>query len=125
MQTSGKRLLPPIKVYIIAENGLLRETLVRLFRQRSEIEMVGHAYCSDSAIADIASAKTELLLVDCFNNSASDDWLAGVRESIPEIRIVLFGMDEDPALFLRAVRLGVAGYVLKNASATELLDAVR
>jgi DNA-binding NarL/FixJ family response regulator len=34
-------------------------------------------------------------------------------------------MDEDPDIFLQAVRLGVNGYVLKSASASELVDAVR
>ena len=124
MQISGKPW-SPVRVYVVAENRLLRETLVRLFRKRSEINMVGDACCSASAIEDIASAKSELLLLDCFTNHSSDDWLADLQESIPEIKIVLFGMDEDPGLFLRAVRRGVAGYVLKNASATDLLDAVR
>ena len=126
MQINGKRPLSQVRVYVIAENRLLRETLVRLFRKRSEINMVGDACCSESAVEDIISTKSELLLLDCFNtNAASDDWLTDLRESIPEIKIVLFGMDEDPSLFLRAVRLGIAGYVLKNASATDLLDAVR
>ncbi len=126
MQSSGKRSLSPIRVYVVAENRLLRETLVRLFRKRNEISIVGDTCCSDSAIADIASAKSELLLLDCFSsNSATDDWLADLQESLPEIKIVLFGMDEDPGVFLRAVGLGIAGYVLKNASATDLLDAVR
>jgi len=126
MQINGKRPLSQVRVYVIAENRLLRETLVRLFRKRSEINMVGDACCSESAVEDIISTKSELLLLDCFNtNAASDDWLTDLRESIPEIKIVLFGMDEDPSLFLRAVRLGIAGYVLKNASATDLLEAVR
>jgi DNA-binding NarL/FixJ family response regulator len=126
MQISGKRSLSPIRVYVVAENRLLRETLVRLFRKRNEISIVGDTCCTGSAIADIASAKSQLLLLDCFNtNNASDDWLADLQESLPEIKIVLFGMDEDPSVFLRAVRLGIAGYVLKNASATDLLDAVR
>ena len=126
MQSSAKHSVSPVRVYVIAENRLLRETLVRLFRKRSEITIVGDTCCSDSAIADIASAKCDLLLLDCFNtNSASDDWVADLQESLPEIKIVLFGMDEDPSVFLRAVRLGIAGYVLKNASASDLLDAVR
>lgn len=126
MQSGAKQSLSPVRVYVVAENRLLRETLVRLFRKRNEISVVGDTCCSESAITDIASAKSELLLLDCFNtNSASDDWLADLQESLPDIKIVLFGMDEDPGVFLRAVRLGIAGYVLKNASATELLDAVR
>ena len=126
MQISGKQLYSPAKLYVVAENRLLRETLVRLFRKRSEISIVGDTCCSDSAIEDIASAKSDLLLLDCFETKhTSDEWLADLQETAPEIKIILFGMDEDPDVFLRAVRRGVTGYVLKNASATDLLDAVR
>jgi len=126
MQISGKQPFSPTKVYVVAENRLLRQTLVRLFRKRSDTSIVGDSCCSDSAIEDIASAKSELLLLDCFDTKhASDDWLADLQESIPEIKIVLFGMDEDRDVFLRAVRRGIAGYVLKSASATDLLEAVR
>ncbi|SRR6266478_4055508 len=125
MQSNGKRS-SPTNVYVVAENRLLRETLVRLFRKRSDICIVGNTCCSDSAIEDIAAAKSELLLLDCFNaNHGSDDWLADLHESVAGIKIVLFGMDDDPRVFLSAVRRGIAGYVLKNASAAELLDAVR
>jgi len=54
-----------------------------------------------------------------------EDWLAEIQESIADIKIVLFGMDDDPDFFLQAVRQGVAGCVLKNASAADLLDAIR
>jgi len=127
MPISGKQSPSPIKVFVVAENRLLRETLVRLFRKRSEINIVGETCCSESSIEAIASTKSDLLLLDCFkaNNASDDDWLADVQESIPEIKVVLFGMDEDPEIFIQAVRRGIAGFVLKNASATDLLEAVR
>src|SRR5258705_4411419 len=127
MPISGKQSPSPIKVFVVAENRLLREPLVRLFRKRSEISIIGETCCSEASIETIASTRSDLLLLDCFNaNPASDDdWLADVQESIPEIKVVLFGMDEDPDIFLRAVRRGIAVYVLKNASAPDLLDAVR
>src|SRR5260370_27338993 len=126
MQTNGKPESGPTNVYVVAENRILRETLVQLSRKRTDISIAGETCCSDSAIESIAFAKSDLLLLDCFNtNNRSDDWLAEVRESIPEINIVLFGMDENPDAFLRAVRLGVAGYVLKSASSAELIEAVR
>ena len=126
MQISEKPLSSPTKVYVLAENRLLRQTLVRLFRKRSDIDVVGDGGCSDSAVEDIVSAKSDLLLLDCFDTAhASDDWLTSVQEALPEIKIVLFGMNEDPELFLQAVRRGVAGYVLKSASAADLLEAMR
>jgi DNA-binding NarL/FixJ family response regulator len=42
-----------------------------------------------------------------------------------DVKILLFGMDEDPDIFLEAVRLGIRGYVLKDASAAEIIAAVR
>jgi DNA-binding NarL/FixJ family response regulator len=126
MQISDRQSSSPTKVYVLAENRLLRQTLVRLFRKRSDIDVVGDACCSDSAVEDIVSAKSDLLLLDCFDTiHASDDWLSSLQESIPNIKIVLFGMNEDPDFFLRAVRRGIAGYVLKSASAADLLDAIR
>ncbi len=56
MQISDRQSSSPTKVYVLAENRLLRQTLVRLFRKRSDIEVVGDACCSDSAVEDIVSA---------------------------------------------------------------------
>jgi DNA-binding NarL/FixJ family response regulator len=53
------------------------------------------------------------------------DLICNLRESTPQVRLVLFGMDDDADIFLQAVRLGVNGYLLKNASASELVDALR
>src|SRR3984893_10431936 len=123
---SEKQSPPSTNVYVVAENRLLRESLVRLFRKRGDLSMVGEASCSDSTPQRIASAQADLLLLDCLNPShKSDDLICDLRESLPQIRVVLFGMDEDADIFLQAVRLGVNGYVLKSASASELVDAVR
>jgi DNA-binding NarL/FixJ family response regulator len=48
-----------------------------------------------------------------------------VRGGMPQTKIVLFGMDEDEESFLRAIRLGVSGYLLKDASSAEIIAAVR
>jgi DNA-binding NarL/FixJ family response regulator len=123
---NDKHSSSPTNVYVVAENRLLRETLVRLFRKRSDLTVVGQNSYSDSVPENIAASNSDLLLLDCLNpNHKSDDLICDIRESIPNIRVVLFGMDEDTDIFLQAVRLGVNGYVLKNASSSELIDAVR
>src|SRR5260370_42665502 len=110
----------------MAEKRLLRETLVRLCRKRSEISIVGDTCCSEFAIDAIASAETDLLVIDCFERKhRPDDWLADLQQSMPELKVVLFGMDEPAEVFLRAVRRVIAGYAPPNSAATDLLDAVR
>src|ERR1700743_2440719 len=113
-------------IYVVAENRLLRESLVRLFRKRGDLSVVGQASYSECSPDQIAAGEVELLLLDCLNpHHKSDDLICDLRESVPHIKVVLFGMDEDCDIFLQAVRLGVNGYVLKSASASELVDAVR
>ena len=126
IQTSDKQSSSPTNVYVVAENRLLRETLVRLFRKCGDLSVVGENSYSCCAPEHISSAQSNLLLLDCFNpNHKSDDLICDLRESVPKIKVVLFGMDEDADIFLQAVRLGINAYVLKNASAAELTDAVR
>ncbi|HEY6329771.1 MAG TPA: response regulator transcription factor [Blastocatellia bacterium] len=126
IQVNDRASPSPTNVYVVAENRLLRETLVRLFRKRGDLSVVGENSYSDSVPERIASAGSHLLLLDCLNpHHTSDDLICDLRESVPHIKVVLFGMDEDTDIFLQAVRLGVNGYVLKNASAAELIDAVR
>jgi DNA-binding NarL/FixJ family response regulator len=125
-QISDRQSSSSTNVYVVAENRLLRETLVRLFRKRGDFNVVGGSSYSDAAPEAVVSVLSDLILLDCLNpNHKSDDFICDVRESVPHIKIVLFGMDEDTDVFLQAVRLGVNGYVLKNASASELIDAVR
>jgi DNA-binding NarL/FixJ family response regulator len=126
MQINDKPSPSSTNVYVVAENRLLRETLVRLFRKRGDLCVVGENSYSGSTPEHVSSAQSDLLLLDCFNpNHKSDDLICDLRESLPQIKVVLFGMDEDADIFLQAVRLGINGYVLKNASAAELTDAVR
>jgi DNA-binding NarL/FixJ family response regulator len=126
IQINDKPSSSPTNVYVVAENRLLRETLVRLFRKRGDLCVVGENSYSGSVPEHIASAGSDLLLLDCLNpNHKSDDLICDLRESVSHIKVVLFGMDEDADIFLQAVRLGVNGYVLKSASAAELIDAVR
>ena len=126
MAANDREVSSTINVYVVAENRLLRETLVKLFRKRTDICVVGNTCFAESLAGDLAVAQADLLLLDCFDSQHKwDIVISELRKSTPEVKIVLFGMDEDPEIFLSAVRLGVVGSVLKNASAQELLDAIR
>jgi two-component system, NarL family, nitrate/nitrite response regulator NarL len=48
-----------------------------------------------------------------------------VRPDHSRPRTILFGMAEDQACFINAVREGVSGYLLKEASSAEIVSAVR
>jgi DNA-binding NarL/FixJ family response regulator len=125
MTQTIEKPLSQTNVFIVAENRLLRESLARLLRKRNDLSVVGEGSFSDATPNAIGAAHSHLVLLDCLTAGHGSDLICNLRESIPQARLVLFGMDDDADIFLQAVRLGVNGYVLKNASASELVDALR
>jgi len=113
-----------VQLYLIAENRLLRESLVRLFQKRAGISVVAERRFCDAAAQQVARSQCDVLLLDSLATSAALDLLEDMREEAPQIKVVLFGMDENAGGFLQAVHLGVRGYLLKDASSAEVIAAV-
>jgi DNA-binding NarL/FixJ family response regulator len=114
-----------VSVFLLAENRLLRDTLARLLRKRSEINVVGISRDTKTITNEIAESSCEVVLTDCFSTESHTSLLSELLNQNADVKILLFGMDEDPEIFLEAVQLGIRGYVLKDASAAEIIAAVR
>lgn len=117
--------VPVENVYLVAEHRLLRETLVRLLRKKADIRVVGESRHFDSTAEQIIASQCDVLLLDSLTTSHATDLLDQLFEKAPHVKVVLFGMDEDPETFLKAVRFGVHGFVVKDASAAEIIAAIR
>ena len=117
--------VPVENVYLVAEHRLLRETLARLLRKRADICVVGESRHCDSTSENIIASNCQVLLLDSLTTPHATMLLDELFEKAPKIKIILFGMDEEPQNFLKAVRLGISGYMVKDASAAEIIAAVR
>lgn len=114
------------EVYLLAENRLLREALIRLLSKRSEVRVVGANPYSPSVYHDILAAGPQIILLDSNGLGFSKAMLiASLRSAIRNLRIVMVDMDSDENTFLGAIRAGVVGYVLKDASAEEVAATIR
>src|SRR5271170_1289551 len=115
-----------VQVFILAENRLLREALTRILNKKSDIRVVGASAFMPEIVQLIADAGPDVLLSDSAAVALSELRLVPeVRAVLPGLKVVMVGMEADRELFLRAVRDGIVGYVLKDASAAEVAEAVR
>jgi DNA-binding NarL/FixJ family response regulator len=113
-------------VYLLAENRLLREALIRLLGKNSEVSMVGANAYSATVHREIIAARPKIILMDSSGlDSSRTTLISTLRIAIRGLRIVVVDMEPDEETFLGAVRAGVVGYVLKNASALEVASAIR
>jgi DNA-binding NarL/FixJ family response regulator len=116
---------PSANVYILTESRLLRESLSRLLQKPADICVVGASGLRDLDFAGIATSECNVILMDILLPPQDANLLQDWKTRAPSMKVVLFGMEDDFSLFLKSVCFGVCGYLLKDASASEIVAAVR
>ncbi len=115
-----------LQVFLLAENRLFREALSRLLNKKGDVRVVGADAFSPEMCERIAELAPDILLSDSKAVSTFDlQIIPQLRKLLPGLKVVMIDMDPDRDLFLHAVQQGAVGYVLKNASATEVAAAIR
>lgn len=91
-----------------------------------DLEVVGEAGSGAEAVTAAESLRPDVILMDLRMADVDGVTATGrILASRPDIRIVVVTTYESDADILRAVEAGAAGYLLKDASRTELAAAVR
>ena len=122
-QSSGERR-GKTKVYVAAENRLVRESLARMLAKKKRIEVCG-LEVSGLVMKELVKEKPEILLLISSGVLEEDlEAIRGVRAEAPFVRILLVGANDEAPEFLQCVRAGVNGYLLPDGSSSELLQAV-
>ena len=115
-----------VRVFLLIGNRLLRESLLRLFRKPGDLSIVGVGSPGMTDPAEIENAQCDVLVTDQFPAKTLNDSVAFCDQwTTLQMEILLLGMDEDQDQFLSAVRAGATGYLLKDASAGDVIAAVR
>ena len=112
------------RVYVLIENGLVRQTLVRLFQERPDLCVVGQGASSEPD--HVINSACDIVVLDNLNTASLLGSSLLDRLQAPDtVGIVLIGMQDDEEQFLTAVRSGVSGYLLNDASVSDVISAVR
>lgn len=116
----------PTRVFILSDNRLFREALTRIFSKKTDIETVRSRQFGPDAAEDVANSGADVLVLDSPQFLTSEGLgLVREREGEQQVKILMVAMKEDEALFLEAVKQGVCGYVPKDASAIDVVNAIR
>jgi two-component system, NarL family, nitrate/nitrite response regulator NarL len=123
--SSGRALAVKPRVYVAAENRLMREALSRMLAKSGEIEVVGTNEVNAFPKEDLLKEETDVLLLASGGNRIEDlNTIRTVRTSAPRVQILLIGVTGDESEFLQCVRAGVRGYLPGDASAQDVVDGV-
>ncbi len=112
-------------VFIVAANRFFRESLAGLLKNAGDVSVLGAHEYSTPTLQHIADLHPNIIVL-------SPDWrdtefhaTRTIRDAVPKAKVLMITMDNDEEVFFKAVRAGALGYLLKDASAEEIVTAVR
>lgn len=116
----------PIRLLIVEDHAVVRQSLRFVLDQEPDIEVVGEASTAAVALSLAAAARPDVVLLDLF--LPDDDGTAvlrRLREAYPDLAVVVLTSAPDDGHLLAALHAGAAAYLEKTASVGEVLATVR
>jgi DNA-binding NarL/FixJ family response regulator len=114
------------RVFVAAENRLLREALSRTLSKSGEAEVIGAELSESFRTEDLLQEAADILLLSSRGSREEDvATIRKVRSGAPRVLILLIDVEGEETEFLQCIRAGVRGYLPKDASAEDVVEAVR
>ena len=116
----------PIGVIVADDHAIFRQGLASLLQAEADIALLAQAANGADAWRLIESLRPDVAILDLSMPEATGIEVARRVEAAGlDTRVVLLTMHDDPSAVLQAQEAGVAGYVLKDNSFEELVQAVQ
>lgn len=116
----------PIQILIADDHGVVRAGLRALLNAEADLEVVGEAATGEAAVRLAVRLPPDVVLADIGMPGMDGIEVARtLAEQAPKIRVLLLTVHEDAALLREALKAGAAGYVIKRAVESELINAIR
>lgn len=116
----------PIRVLIADDHGVVRAGIRLLLGGAVEVQVVGEASNGLEAVRFAQDLRPDVVVMDVAMPGMSGiEATRQLRQVVPEARVLMLTMHSDEDYFFEAVRAGASGYVLKESSPGEVIDAVR
>jgi len=113
------------RILIADDHAVVRAGLKELLLQRESATVVGEAADGDQLLALVVATPADILLLDVsMPGPPFLDVLQRVRTLAPSLKILVLTMHSEDQFAVRALRGGASGYLTKDRTPEELLEAV-
>lgn len=114
-----------IKVFIVDDHYMVIEGIRSLLQGEMNIEWIGHAMNAESCLAFLANQQPDVILMDInMPGKSGIDLCKEVKEKYPALFIIGLSTFNQQSFVQKMMENGASGYVLKNASKEEIMEAI-
>ncbi len=117
--------MKPIKVAIVEDDIRFRKSLRRVIESKPGLTCIAEYGTGAEAIEHIPRDLPDVVIMDLnLPDSSGADVTARLKSQLPDISVVILTVYNDADHIFKALRAGAGGYLLKQATAGEILEAI-
>ena len=115
----------PIRILLCDDHHLVIEGLRAVLSTDPEVDVVGEARSGKEAVRAVELLKPDIVLMDIRMPDGDGIFATRqVKQAAPSTSVIMLTMYENPEYLFDAVKAGASGYVLKDVSGPDLLEAI-
>jgi len=114
-----------IRVFLVDDHYMVIEGIRSLLQNEKDIELMGHASNAASCLAFLKQQQPDIILMDInLPDKSGIDLCKEVKDTYPAVLILGLSTFNQQSFIEKMIQNGASGYVLKNATQQELMDAI-
>jgi DNA-binding NarL/FixJ family response regulator len=111
---------------LVDDHQIIRDGIKQLLTNESDIKVVAEASNVKEALKHLESVQPNIVMTDLsMPNGSGFDFIKSVTANHPDIKVVVLSMHVEEAYIRKAIELGVSGYMPKDISKYELVEAIQ
>ena len=116
----------PIRVFLVDDHPLVRESLANLIEQQPDLRVCGEADGTVSALVAIGAAQPDIAIIDLSLGERSGlELIRDLRHAHPHVAVLVLSMHDESLYAERALRAGARGYIMKREATRNVILAIR
>ena len=114
-----------INIVIADDHAMMREGIKRLLEFDGSMKVIAEAADGNECLSILSKIKPDILLLDInMPNKNGIEVIKEIREIDSELKVLILTVHNEVEYLVKAVDIGVNGYILKDSESTELKKAI-
>ncbi len=115
-----------VEVLIVDDHQMVIDGVKSMLNSNAEFSVTWQATCAEEALLCLESQTPEIILLDINLPDKDGVELCGIiKKKYPTIKIIALTMLNEVSFITRIIKAGASGYLLKNTSKSELINAMK
>lgn len=117
---------PDLRVFIVDDHPVVRDGLRLLLARAGGFRVVGDAATAREGVLGVIATRPDIVIVEAvLRDGTGVDVIRTIRAQRPDTRCLVLTAFPGQEAFYDAIRSGATGYIAKDVTSSEIVDAVR